>query len=103
MRRQPTFTIESLSTGRSTDGAPLTHAVVRNTGGRALDLSGTLRLGDGPGGLTAGPYPASLGTTLGLGETGTVTVVLDKLVPAGPWNARLALRSGLVTHAAAPR
>jgi hypothetical protein len=71
-------------------------ATVHNTGGRALDLSGTLRLSGGPGGLSAGPYPATLGVTLAIGDTEPVTIVLDDRVPAGPWQAQVTLRSGLL-------
>jgi hypothetical protein len=69
---------------------------VHNTGGRALDMSGTLRISAGPGGLKAGPFPASLGTTLAIGDTEPVTILLDKQLPAGPWKARVDLHSGLV-------
>jgi hypothetical protein len=73
---------------------------VHNIGGRAVDLSGTLMLDRGPGGLRAGPYPVSLGTTLGVGQTAPVTVPLDPQLPAGPWHAVLKLSSGTVTRAA---
>jgi hypothetical protein len=53
---------------------------------------------DGPGGLSAGPFPATLGTTLGIDETESVQVVLDKRLPAGPWDARIVLHSGLLEH-----
>jgi hypothetical protein len=69
---------------------------VRNTGGRALDVSGTLRLRAGPGGLSAGPFPATLGTTLAIGDTEPVTILLDRRLPAGPWQARVTLHSGLI-------
>jgi hypothetical protein len=69
---------------------------VHNTGGRALDMSGTLRLSKGPGGLSAGPFPATLGTTLGIGQTEPVTVPLDKALPDGPWLATLELHSGVL-------
>jgi hypothetical protein len=35
-----------------------------------------------------------LGTTLGIGQTAPVTVILDRAIPAGPWDARIVLRSG---------
>jgi hypothetical protein len=92
----PNFTIKSLTGQRSDDGRPLVIASVHNIGGRVLDLSGTLRLRAGPGGLSAGPFPASLGTTLGIGDTEPVTILLDKRLPAGRWIARVTLRSGLV-------
>lgn len=90
------FTITSLTAERSTTGIPAVSAVVRNTGGRALDMSGTLQLSGGPGALSAGPFPAELGRTLAIGDTHTVTISLDEMLPAGPWDARLTLRSGLV-------
>jgi hypothetical protein len=90
------FTVDSLTAARDKTGRPLVLAQVHNTGGRALDLSGSLRLAKGPGGLSAGPFPARLGTTLGIGQSGQVTVPLDKALPAGPWLATLDLRSGLL-------
>ena len=88
------FKITELRASRS-DGAPEVTAIVRNTGGRALDLSGKLVLDDGPGALRAGPFPATLGTTLGIGATDAVSVKLDKAIPPGPWKAKLTLESGL--------
>jgi hypothetical protein len=94
------FTIDSVTAERSSDGQPMILATVRNTGGRALDMSGTLQLLAGPGGLSAGPFAADLGTTLAIGDTEPVTFVLDKQVPAGPWDARITLRSGLLERSA---
>jgi hypothetical protein len=96
------FTIRSVVAKRSRDGRPMVLASVRNTGGRALDVSGTLHLRAGPGGLSAGPFPANLGVTLAIGDTEPVTIVLDNRLPSGPWNAQVTLHSGLVqrtTHA----
>ncbi len=89
------FAITDFEARRGADGGPVLAATVRNTGGRAIDLSGELRLADGPGGLSAGPFPAKLGTTLGLGQTQPVLVPLDPAIPRGPWDARIVLRSGL--------
>ena len=88
------FEIRSLTARRDRDGRKQVTAQVRNTGGRALDMSGELELKDGPGGLSAGPFDARLGTTLGIGLTGDVTVDLDEAIPDGPWLARLTLQSG---------
>src|SRR5205823_7779501 len=60
-------------------------------------------LKDGPGGLNAGPFPAQLGTTLGIGQREPVTVNLDKQIPKGPWNAVITLHSGEITHSAQAR
>lgn len=97
------FVIESLTAGRESDGRPVVRATVRNTGGRALDLSGELRLTNGPGSLSAGPFPAKLGTTLGLGEIEPVTIPLDRSLPDGPWDARIDLKSGTTARTATAR
>src|SRR4051812_4200008 len=96
--RAPTsdFTVDSLQASRLADGTPQVTAQVHNTGARALDMTGVLTLRDGPGGLSGGPFPAQLGTTLAPGDTEPVTVVLDKAITGGPWTARLLLRSGLL-------
>lgn len=93
------FTISTLTAAREADGTPTVSAHVTNTGDRALDLGGRLTLGDGPGGLRAGPYDVQVPRTLGIGETGDVVVALDKQTPAGPWLARMMLQSGYVSHA----
>jgi hypothetical protein len=63
-------------------------------------MSGTLQLSAGPGGLSAGPFPASLGVTLAIGDTEPVTIALDTQLPAGPWDAQITLRSGLLERSA---
>ena len=90
------FTIESLTAERSSGGEPKVLATVHNTGGLALDMSGSLRLLAGPGGIRAGPFPATLGATLAVGDTEPVTIALDRRLPAGPWNALITLQSGLL-------
>jgi hypothetical protein len=94
------FTIESLTAERDPSGVPAVKAMIHNTGGRALDLRGKLTLKDGPGGLTAGPFAVTLGTTLGRGQTEPVTVQLDRQLPNGPWKAHLSVTSGLLTERA---
>lgn len=94
------FKIESLTAERDSSGTPMVAAKIHNTGGRALDLRGQLTLTDGPGGLSAGPFPVTLGTTLGLRQTEPITVKLDKRLPQGPWSAHLSVTSGLLTEQA---
>lgn len=96
---QSDFSVTTLQAVRRSDGRPAVTAQVRNTGGRALDMSGSLVLEDGPGGLSAGPFPAELGTTLAPGETSPVAVILDEAITGGPWAATLTLRSGRVEKA----
>jgi hypothetical protein len=94
------FRVDSLQASRASDGHPVVTAQVHNTGGRALDMRGSLTLSDGPDGLSAGPFPATLGTTLAPGQTEPVTVNLGKSIRGGPWTARLTLTSGLLTRRA---
>ncbi len=94
------FKIDALTAARDDNDVPLVQATIRNTGGRALDLTGSLRLSDGPGGLSAGPFPITLGTTLGIGQSEPVSVTLDKRLPDGPWLATLRVQSGLVERTA---
>ena len=89
------FKIRTLTVIRTSDGTPVVEALVENTGARAVDISGELTLANGPGGLNAGPFAATLGTTLGIRQSETVNISLDKQIPAGPWDATLALKSGL--------
>ena len=91
----PDFTVEALTPARSGKGQPMVTATVRNTGGRALDGTGPLMMSNGPGGLSAGPFPAELNTTLAVGDTKNVTIALDERLPAGPWDAVVALESGV--------
>lgn len=88
------FEVDTLTAARTADGVPVVAAKVHNTGGRALDMNGELELTEGPSGLSAGPFPAEVGTTLGIGETGDVLVPLGREIPDGPWTATLTLRSG---------
>lgn len=94
------FEIVSLTATRAADGAPVVQANVRNTGKRALDLTAALRLTDGPGGLSAGPFNTSTAATLGLGESTPVSVALDPRLPDGPWHARISVTTGLETRTA---
>jgi hypothetical protein len=92
------FSVDTLQASRDADGNALVTAQVHNTGARALDMRGALTLSNGPDGLSAGPYPATLGTTLAPGQTEPVTVVLGKSIRGGPWTARLTLTSGLLSR-----
>lgn len=92
------FSVSTLRAARAADGTPTVTASVRNTGERALDMSGQLKLEDGPAKQSAGPFAAELGTTLAIGDTEPVRVVLDKEIPNGPWRAVLTLRSGTIEH-----
>ncbi|MBG6219085.1 hypothetical protein IWX75_003576 [Arthrobacter sp. CAN_A6] len=94
------FSIDSLTSARDELDNPKVTALITNTGGRALDITGDLTLSEGPGGLSAGPFTAQQATTIAPGGTGTVAITLDPELPDGPWNAQVALKSGLVEHTA---
>jgi hypothetical protein len=89
------FAIGSLTATRSVPGQPVVRALVHNTGGRALDITGYLKLSQGPGGITAGPYKIQTNVTLAPGQSWRVTTALSKQLPDGPWRAQIALTSGL--------
>ena len=97
------FELTKLTASRLGDGRPLVTSTVRNTGERALDMSGDLKLSNGPGGVKGGPFRAEVGTTLGIGDTEDVRVILDEDTPAGPWDAVLTLRSGTIERAVKAR
>jgi hypothetical protein len=72
--------------------SPALVALVRNTGGLAVDITGELRLAQA--GRRLGPFPVA-GATIGIGQSAPVTASVGT-VPAGTWQAHLALQSGLV-------
>jgi hypothetical protein len=89
------FAVTTVTGQRDPQGHPLVLAQVHNTGGRAVDLSGTLTLSAVSGKLTAGPYPAQLGTTVSPGQSEPVRFALTNQVGDGPWNVTVTLHSGL--------
>ena len=94
------FSIGGVEAGRTDAGVPQVTAMVTNTGGRAVDVSGSLSLSDGPSALSAGPFLTEKALTLAPGEEGIVVVSLGSDLPDGPWNATLTLSSGLLVHEA---
>jgi hypothetical protein len=91
------FAITSVTGRRSASGKPSLLVHVDNTGGRAVDLSGTVRLTGGPGNSSAGPFPAQQIITLAPGQSGTMTFAPPKSLPDGPWQAKVTLVSGITT------
>jgi len=94
------FAIGRITASRQKSGVPVVTARVRNTGGRAIDLSGKLKLSDGPGGVSAGPFPIQYGTTLAPGQNGQIRMVLPRRLPAGLWRVMIDLQSGLTERKA---
>ncbi|WP_427174698.1 hypothetical protein [Arthrobacter sp. 92] len=97
------FTITSLTPSRDGKGTPQLNALVTNTGGRAVDATGELRLTAGPGGLSAGPFAIQQAITIAPGKAQNITFRLPRELPNGPWTAQISLKSGLLErHASAP-
>lgn len=74
-----------------------------NTGGRALDLGGSLKLTNGPAGISAGPFDSTQPATISPGDCQDLKILLDPALPAGPWDATATLRSGRREKAAEAR
>lgn len=94
------FTISDLTAQRGPDGTAAVVAHVNNTGGRAVDLSGSLELTGGPGGLSA-PTVESEVATVAPGSDGRVVFELpdSAALPDGPWTAQVQLASGFNSDA----
>lgn len=89
------FSISELTTERAPDGTAVVVAHVVNTGGRAVDLNGSLDLTDGPGGLSASTVESQVATIAPATEGRVLFELPDSAsLPAGPWNARVQLASG---------
>ena len=92
------FTVDSMTAERDENGKPIVLAQVHNTGGRAIDLTGTLLLTSVSGSLTAGPYDARLSTTVAPGQSEPITIEPTDALDNGPWTAVLELHSGILTE-----
>jgi hypothetical protein len=92
------FTIDSMTAARDADGNAVVTARLHNTGGRALDVAADLTLAGMTGSLTAGPYPADLGTTIAPGTTGDLAVFIGDPIAAGPWKATIVATSGTLSQ-----
>jgi hypothetical protein len=88
------FSIGPLSATRSNLGQTTVRTVVHNTGGWPLGISGSLRVTNGPGGLSVSPLPVRLERTLTAGGSESLGVALNDRIPAGRWHIRIALQGG---------
>jgi len=93
------FTVTDLVPQRQSNGIATVSATVTNNGGRAIDLTGTLQLTDGPYGRFTDAVLAKP-TTLAAHATGSVLFIIpgSSSLPAGPWTARTRLRNGYFAH-----
>lgn len=96
--RAADLTVDALTASRNEAGKPLATAKVTNIGGRALDITGSLTLKNGPANISAGPFPVLKGTTIAPGASADVSVVLDTQLPNGPWDATMKITSGTLNR-----
>lgn len=87
------FEIVELVPGRTEQGLPRLDAIIRNGGGRAIDLQGDVELVDGPGGAAVPPTPFDRGVTVPVGGEATVTVPFPADLPDGPWTANVTMQA----------
>jgi hypothetical protein len=99
MNRPVKVEIASMTAQRSAPDQPLLVVRVSNKGRRAVDLSGELRLTNGPSWSTAGPFGAQP-VNLSPGQEADVDFALTATLPSGPWLATVTLTSGPYTATA---
>ncbi|HXP56151.1 MAG TPA: hypothetical protein VN847_14400 [Streptosporangiaceae bacterium] len=91
------FTVGTPTTSSGPNGTHLVSVPVNNTGGRAVDVRGSMSLTNGPGGLQAGPFNPQSMDTLAPGQSHPVTFALSSKLPEGPWQATFMFKSDLIT------
>jgi hypothetical protein len=89
------FDVTSITGRRTASGQSDVVAHVKNTGGRAVDLTGTVRLADGPGNSSSGPFRARKIATLAPGQSWNMVFPLPRSLPEGSWRATVSLVSGI--------
>jgi hypothetical protein len=94
------FDITSVTGHLTNAGQPIIVAHVNNTGGRAIDLNGSARLTDGPGGTSSGPFSAQRIVSLAPGQSWNMTFAAPRSLPDGSWRVKITLASGLTTATA---
>jgi hypothetical protein len=94
------FDITSITGHWTASGRSVIVAHVNNTGGRAIDLNGSVRLADGPGNTTSGPFSAQRIVTLAPGQSWNMTFAAPRSLPDGSWRATVTLVSGMTTATA---
>src|ERR1700753_4351820 len=91
------FTVGTPTASKTASGTHLISVPIDNTGGRAVDVRGSVSLSNGPGGLQAGPFNPQAMDTLAPGQTHPVTFALSSKLPDGPWQATFTFKSDLIT------
>ncbi|WP_210793600.1 hypothetical protein [Micromonospora sp. C81] len=92
------FRIDGLAAEPGPGEFPVITAKVTNTGERALDMTGTLSLTRAA--VQAGPFKVTNGVTILPGQSGQVQIEVNQALPAGTWDVRAKLASGIVERTA---
>jgi len=92
------FTVTGLAAGPRSGTWPTVTANVTDTGQRALDLTGAMTLSNADGSVKAGPFQVQGGITLLPGHVAPVTVVINRALPTGTWNADLKVTADTTTR-----
>ena len=94
------FTLSALTADRDSAGHRIVNATIHNTGGRVLNLAGTLALSGGPAATSAGPFNATTPESLAPDGSAALTVTLPAELQSGPWTTVLTVKAGTLTHTA---
>ncbi|MER5703161.1 hypothetical protein ABT023_14630 [Micromonospora sp. NPDC002296] len=94
------FSIGDIAVGPGPGQWPVVTAQVRNTGRRAIDMSGNLSLSRESGSSKAGPFRIAAGVTVLPGQVGQVSTELNEPLSVGRWHVQLELTSGTVRRTA---
>lgn len=89
------YAITSITGHLSPRGRRSVTAEVHDTGGRAIDVSGTVTLTNGPGGISATAIPLRQALTLAPGQSDRITFYPSRSLPLGSWLATVRLVSGI--------
>jgi hypothetical protein len=91
------FAITSITVHRPAGGQQVIVADVNDTGGRAVDLGGSIALAGGPGNTASRPFSAQRIVTLAPGQSGNIPFAPPKGLPNGSSRATITLVSGITT------
>ncbi|MBD8506885.1 hypothetical protein HT102_10330 [Hoyosella sp. G463] len=89
------FAITGMTPRRTAEGVAELVVDIDNTGGRAVDITGSLDLTEGPGGIRLDTVRSNQ-VTVPAGEPGQAVFALSETLPNGPWQANVTLASGLL-------
>jgi hypothetical protein len=93
-----TFVLGPLTVTTSKAGRSVIHSTVDNTGARAIDVSGNLRMEYPPGSISVGPYRLDRNPTVPPHSSSALAITLPSRLPIGEWKASLRAMADTVTN-----